>query len=115
MTEIRIAKAKLAPRRSVKTAVWVRNPGPIADVAIRKAAPIRVDRTVLRSMRPNDTLGHLRVHTTRPPNDLTAATGARVPAVGLHSDGRGSTGSGARSAAGNPRGACQGPGAAAEG
>src|SRR5687768_197444 len=109
MTEIRIAKAKLAPRRSVKTAVCVRNPGPTADVAIRNAAPIRVDRTVLRSMRPNDTLGDLRVHTTRPPHDLTAATGARVPAVGLHSNGRGFAGGGARSTTRNPRSACQGP------
>ena len=35
-----IAKAKAAFSWSVKTVVWVRNPGPMAEVAIRKAAPI---------------------------------------------------------------------------
>ena len=40
MMETTIAKAKAAFSLSVKTAVCVRNPGPIAEVAIRKAAPI---------------------------------------------------------------------------
>ena len=34
-----MAKAKLARSRSVKTVVWVRKPGPMAEVAMRKAAP----------------------------------------------------------------------------
>ncbi len=34
-----MAKAKSARRAAVKTAVCVRKPGPMADVAIRKAAP----------------------------------------------------------------------------
>ena len=36
--EIKITKPKLASKLLVKTAVWVRKPGPIAEVAIRKAA-----------------------------------------------------------------------------
>jgi hypothetical protein len=36
----KITKPKLASSCCVKTVVWVRNPGPIADVAIKKAAPI---------------------------------------------------------------------------
>ena len=40
-TDTRIANPKLAPSWLVKTAVCVRNPGPIALVAIRKAAPTR--------------------------------------------------------------------------
>src|SRR5206468_1134367 len=36
---IRITNPKLADNCSVNTVVWVRNPGPIAEVAIRKAAP----------------------------------------------------------------------------
>jgi hypothetical protein len=36
---MKITKPKLAPSCCVKTVVWVRKPGPIADVAIRKAAP----------------------------------------------------------------------------
>jgi hypothetical protein len=36
--EIKITKPKLASKLLVKTAVWVRKPGPMADVAIRKAA-----------------------------------------------------------------------------
>ena len=35
-----IAKAKAAFNLSVKTAVCVKNPGPIAEVAIKNAAPI---------------------------------------------------------------------------
>ena len=38
--ETMMAKAKAAFSWSVKTVVCVRNPGPIAEVAIRKAAPI---------------------------------------------------------------------------
>ena len=40
-TEARMAKAKEVPSDPVKKAVWVRNPGPMAEVAIRKAAPAR--------------------------------------------------------------------------
>jgi hypothetical protein len=36
--EIKITNPKLASKLLVKTAVWVRKPGPIAEVAIRKAA-----------------------------------------------------------------------------
>ncbi len=39
--ETKIAKANAALSLSVKTAVCVRNPGPIAEVAIKNAAPIR--------------------------------------------------------------------------
>ena len=34
-----MAKAKSARSRSVKTVVWVRKPGPMAEVAMRNAAP----------------------------------------------------------------------------
>src|SRR5688500_8828583 len=44
ITDTRIAKPKLAPSCAVKTAVWVRKPGPIADVAMRNAAPTRMLR-----------------------------------------------------------------------
>ncbi len=37
--ERRIAKANVAFSSLVKEIVWVRNPGPMADVAIRNAAP----------------------------------------------------------------------------
>ena len=37
--DARITKPKLAPNYPVKVEVCVRKPGPIADVAIRKAAP----------------------------------------------------------------------------
>ena len=50
--ETRIANAKLAPSVWVNTAVCVRKPGPMADVAMRNAAPMSVDRTALRSMGP---------------------------------------------------------------
>lgn len=43
-TEARMAKAMSAPWMPVKTAVWVRKPGPIADVAIRKAAAVSARR-----------------------------------------------------------------------
>jgi hypothetical protein len=33
-----MTKPKLASKELVKTAVWVRKPGPIADVAIKNAA-----------------------------------------------------------------------------
>jgi hypothetical protein len=36
----KITKPKLASSCWVNTVVWVKNPGPIADVAIKKAAPI---------------------------------------------------------------------------
>ncbi len=42
--EIRMTNAKLAMSCSVKTVVCVRNPGPIADVAMRNAAPSRTLR-----------------------------------------------------------------------
>ena len=35
----KIAKAKAAPIWTVKTDVWVRKPGPIAEVAMRNMAP----------------------------------------------------------------------------
>ncbi|GHC23961.1 hypothetical protein GCM10010082_15450 [Kushneria pakistanensis] len=35
-----MAKAKAAPIVAVKVAVWVMKPGPTAEVAIRKTAPI---------------------------------------------------------------------------
>ena len=37
--EASIANAKLARNCSVKTLVWVRNAGPMEEVAIRKTAP----------------------------------------------------------------------------
>src|SRR5688572_23264426 len=45
--EQRITKPKLVKSRDVKTVVWVINPGPIADVAIRNAEPNRADVTTL--------------------------------------------------------------------
>ena len=39
--EIKIAKPNAAPNFTVKTAVWVKNPGPIAEVAI-----IKIDATM---------------------------------------------------------------------
>jgi hypothetical protein len=41
--EIRITNPKLAANWLVKTAVWVKKPGPIADVAIKKAAPSKAE------------------------------------------------------------------------
>ena len=49
MIEARMAKAKLAANFSVNTAVWVRKPGPMADVAMMKAAPISTDQLLLPS------------------------------------------------------------------
>ena len=43
MTDSRITKPKLARSCLVKTVVCVKNPGPTADVAIRKAAPNMTD------------------------------------------------------------------------
>ena len=40
-TEISMIKPKLVVSCWVKTVVWVRNPGPTAEVAIKKAAPKR--------------------------------------------------------------------------
>ncbi|MNV74467.1 hypothetical protein D3C71_1676880 [compost metagenome] len=40
MIELRMTKPKLAPRDCVKTVVCVKKPGPMAEVAIRNAAPI---------------------------------------------------------------------------
>ena len=39
-----IAKAKAAPIVTVKTEVWVRNPGPMALVAMKNIAPKREER-----------------------------------------------------------------------
>ena len=44
MTETNITKANVAPMSFVNTAVCVINPGPIADVAIKNAAPKRTDK-----------------------------------------------------------------------
>lgn len=50
--EIKITKPKLASSFSVNTVVCVRKPGPIADVAIKKAAPkIADDVFVLVNLR----------------------------------------------------------------
>jgi hypothetical protein len=38
------AQAKAAPSWAVNVAVWVRNPGPMALVAIRKIAPSTAER-----------------------------------------------------------------------
>jgi hypothetical protein len=38
--EMTITNPKLESNCLVKTVVWVRKPGPIADVAIKKAAPV---------------------------------------------------------------------------
>jgi hypothetical protein len=38
-----ITKPKLAASCWVKTVVWVKNPGPMAEVAIKKAAPKMAD------------------------------------------------------------------------
>src|SRR5688572_28525639 len=52
MIERRITKPKLARSCLVKTVVCVRNPGPTAEVAIRKAAPkmIEVNDLVLSGL-----------------------------------------------------------------
>ena len=47
MMDARMAKAKLAPYCAVNTVVWVRKPGPMAEVAMMKAAPRRTDQLVL--------------------------------------------------------------------
>ncbi|OPZ57409.1 MAG: hypothetical protein BWY88_01196 [Synergistetes bacterium ADurb.Bin520] len=44
-----MAKAKAPFSFSVNTAVWVRNPGPMADVAMRNAAPKRIASVPFRS------------------------------------------------------------------
>ncbi len=44
MTDVKITKPKVAFNEDVKVAVWVKNPGPIAEVAIRNAAPNRTDK-----------------------------------------------------------------------
>jgi hypothetical protein len=41
-----MAKANATPSSTVKAVVWVMNPGPIAEVAIRNIAPIRVERVL---------------------------------------------------------------------
>ncbi len=38
-TETKMAKANAAPRVTVKVVVWVRKPGPMAEVAIKNIAP----------------------------------------------------------------------------
>ena len=45
--EARIANAKLAANFSVNTAVCVRNPGPMADVAMMNAAPSSTDHLLV--------------------------------------------------------------------
>ena len=44
MIETRIANPNAAASWLVNTAVWVRKPGPMAEVAIKKIAPIRMLR-----------------------------------------------------------------------
>ena len=46
--EQRITNPKLVTNCCVKTVVWVMNPGPIAEVAIRKAAPNNADLASVR-------------------------------------------------------------------
>ncbi|WP_231747759.1 hypothetical protein [Auraticoccus cholistanensis] len=46
--ETRIAKANATPSWTVKAVVWVMNPGPMAEVAIRNMAPTSVDRVLAR-------------------------------------------------------------------
>jgi len=41
-----IANANAAPSSTVKLVVCVMNPGPIAEVAIKNIAPIKVDRVL---------------------------------------------------------------------
>ena len=43
-TDARMPKAKAAPMVAVNVAVWVMNPGPMADVAIRKMAATSDER-----------------------------------------------------------------------
>jgi hypothetical protein len=43
ITDSKITKPKLASNCLVKTVVCVKNPGPIAEVAIKKAAPRMTD------------------------------------------------------------------------
>ena len=69
----RIANAKLARNLSVKTVVWVRKPGPMADVAIRKAAPISGDVRLSRNFGSGVVL--LLVMMTTVPVAVAAATG----------------------------------------
>lgn len=47
--EQRITNPKLVKSCDVKTVVCVMNPGPIAEVAIKKAAPTRAEEIPLRS------------------------------------------------------------------
>ena len=42
-----MAKAAAAPSFTVKVVVWVMNPGPIAEVAIRNIAPSKIDRVLI--------------------------------------------------------------------
>ena len=44
--DTRIANANAAPSSTVKAVVWVMNPGPMAEVAIRKMAPMSVLRVL---------------------------------------------------------------------
>jgi hypothetical protein len=46
ITDKRITAAQLASSLFVKTTVWVRKPGPTADVAIRNAAPKKTCRFI---------------------------------------------------------------------
>ncbi|MNT33106.1 hypothetical protein D3C72_1690180 [compost metagenome] len=45
--EARMPKANAAPSVAVKVAVWVRKPGPMAEVAIMKIAAIKDERRAL--------------------------------------------------------------------
>ncbi len=51
--EMRIAKANAAPICAVNVAVWVMNPGPIAEVAMRKIAPTMALRLIFSCRRPS--------------------------------------------------------------
>ena len=53
-TDARMPKAKAAPSFVVKVAVWVMNPGPMADVAIRKMAAMIDDRRDFTKSAPEE-------------------------------------------------------------
>jgi hypothetical protein len=40
--DMRMAQPRLAPSSRVNCVVWVRKPGPMAETAIRKAAPVEI-------------------------------------------------------------------------
>lgn len=53
MIDATMAKAKAAPRRTVKSVVWVMNPGPTALVAIKTIAPSKATRVDERRVNTN--------------------------------------------------------------